>query len=153
MAELQINGNFRVVDGSTKLRTLKELNTLVTNLNNTITQLKPVSLYENTNGNGGTITLKETSANFNLMDILYAKGAIFQSVRVWKPNGKTVSLIMGYKMNDTDSQIQLPCIKINGTTITKVTPGGVNLGSGGVVNGFTGNEVMIYKVIGYRISI
>lgn len=55
-------------------------------------------------------------------------------------------------MNNTDTQIQVPNVKINGTTISKVTPGGVNLGTG-TVNGFNGNEILIHKVIGYRISI
>lgn len=156
MAEVKINGALRIMDGTTSLRTLKEINTAITTLNTAITTLKtllPVSLYENTSGENGDITLSETAANFNLIDIMYAKGETFQSVRVWSPNGKSVSLIMGYKMSDTDTQIQTPCIKINGTKLTKTSKGGVNLGTGGTVNGFTANEVRIYKVVGYKVTI
>lgn len=59
---------------------------------------------------------------------------------------------MGYKMSNTDTQVQVPTVIINGTKITKVTPGGVNL-SPGIVKGFTGDEIVIHKVIGYRIII
>ena len=39
MAEPKITGAMRIVDGSTNLRTLKELNTLLTTLNNNLTTL------------------------------------------------------------------------------------------------------------------
>lgn len=132
---------------------INNINTKLTNLTTSVNNITPVSLYSNASGSNGTITLSQTAANFHLIDIIYAKGDIYQSTRVWEPNGKTVSLIMGYKMSDTDVQIQTPTIKIDAKKITKVANGGTNLGNGGVVNNFTGNEVKIYKVIGYKISI
>lgn len=46
MAEPKINGIMRIVDGSTNLRTLKELNTLLTTLNNNLTTLMNFSTSE-----------------------------------------------------------------------------------------------------------
>ena len=37
MAEPKINGIMRIVDGSTDLRTLKEMNSLLTTINNNLT--------------------------------------------------------------------------------------------------------------------
>lgn len=59
---------------------------------------------------------------------------------------------MGYRISNTDIQVQVPTVIINGTKITKVTPGGVNLYPG-LVSGFTSDETVIRKVIGYRIII
>lgn len=46
MAEPKITGAMRIVDGSTNLRTLKELNTLLTTLNNNLTTLMNFSTSE-----------------------------------------------------------------------------------------------------------
>lgn len=67
MAEPRINGNLRVMNGTTNMRTLKEMNDL-------LNKLMPVSLYDG--GDTGTlksVTLKETAANFGLIDIIYSK--------------------------------------------------------------------------------
>lgn len=110
----------------------------------------PTSLYENSSGSNGTITLSQTSANFVYMDIFYNKGNYWHSVRIWSPNGRTASLIVGYKISDGDAQLQLPLISISGTSITRTSSGGVNFGNGPYINCFTGNEVKIYKVIGWK---
>lgn len=46
MAEGKINGNLKINDGSTDYRTLKELNNLVTTLNNKIDILTPTCLFD-----------------------------------------------------------------------------------------------------------
>lgn len=59
MAEAKINGNLRIVDGNTNLRTLKELNTLVTTLNTKVTALESKSAI--TIGHTGRLTISRGS--------------------------------------------------------------------------------------------
>lgn len=67
MAEPRIDGRLRVMNGTTDMRTLKEMNEL-------LNKLTPVSLYDGgTTGSLGPITLTETAANFGLIDIIYSK--------------------------------------------------------------------------------
>lgn len=55
MAELKINASTRIMDGSTNLRTLKELNTLVTTLNTKVTTLESKSAI--TIGHNGRLSI------------------------------------------------------------------------------------------------
>lgn len=83
MAEQRINGAMRIMDGTTNLRTLKELNALATTLNTNLTNLTttvntlntnlakilPKSLYANSSGTTGNITLSDTIANYTYIEI------------------------------------------------------------------------------------
>ena len=114
----------------------------------TISRMKP--LYENSSGTTGTVTLSETSENFNYLEIFYGKDlTTLQSVKVFSPNGKTAALLTGY-ITTTMFQIQIPRVEINGISITKKHLGITNIYSGSAEFSTTGNEVRIYKVNGYR---
>ena len=52
MAEAKINGNLRINDGTSNLRTLKELNNQVTNSINDISKLTPICLYDRSGKEG-----------------------------------------------------------------------------------------------------
>lgn len=67
MAEPKITGLMRIVDGNTNLRTLKELNTLLTTINTNLEKLIPVSLYNNGSGTK-SVTISNLS-NYNYLDI------------------------------------------------------------------------------------
>lgn len=125
------------------------LNQMQTNIENAINNQAPVVLYNNSNGTTGTVTLSETSANFRMLEIFYSKGSIvYQSVKVFSPNGKTVSLIAGYINDTSDAQILIPRATIRGTSITRDNGGLINF-----TNHFElvmNNEISIYAVVGYR---
>ena len=143
---MQIYGNGQI-NGSGTIKG----STTVNNINTTNFQLKPTTLYDNASGTNGTVTLSETSANFNYLEIFYGKGHdTIQSVKVYNPNGKGATLITGYVESTTFAQLQMPRILISGTSITKSYSGLVNLGSNEVIISPTGNEIQIYKVVGWK---
>ena len=116
-------------------------------------QAKPTTLYDNSSGPNGTITLSQTAANFSYLEIYYAKGgstALTCSVKIDSPNGKTVALNWSQFL-ETWAQIEIGHIKISGTSITRDSTknGGVNLGNDGN-SIFKATELGIYKVLGYK---
>lgn len=121
-------------------------------------QLKPTTLYNNSSGTVGTVTLSETSANFSYLEIFFGvhgSGWSVNSVKVSSPNGKQCSLSAVTFDNSDSSNLayinNAKLMKISGTNIT--------------VNSYermfkyykdsnvyidTENNIYIYKVIGYR---
>lgn len=49
-------------------------------------------LYDNPIGTSGTVTLSETSANFSYMEIFYFGGGVYNSLKIYSPNGKSIDL-------------------------------------------------------------
>lgn len=137
------------VNGTTPAVNATNLNQMQTNIENAINALNPVVLYNNTNGATGTVTLSETAANFQYLEILYSKGGIYQSVKVYSPNNKKVSLLVGYLNSSSEAQLQLAKVTISGTQITRDTGGYINFYENAHYMG-TGTEVGIHRVLGYR---
>ena len=111
--------------------------------------LTPYTLYDNSSGTTGSVTLNETSANFSYIEIFFSKGAN-DSVKVTNPNGQTVALLTGYPLSNTMIQIQVPTVLISANTITKNNLGLTNIASGSNPSVYNTNEVSIKKVIGYK---
>lgn len=114
------------------------------------------SLYDNSTGTNGTVTLSESVTNFGYIDIFYYKSDCgYQSVRVHNPNGKNINLVLTQLTESGGNQIFQALakkIKISGTTITVNTN---NSGYLNVVNAASlmvdpENIIYINKVIGYR---
>ena len=101
----------------------------------------PVTLYNNSSGTTGTVTLSETAANFSRIDIFFSKaGSYFNTTTVYSPNGKNVSLLTAYIMDSKkDSQLQMPTVYISGTSITRKNYGGVNMSNGATTSVFASN--------------
>lgn len=116
-----------------------------------IQELTPKDLYNNTSGSTGTITLSESTANFDYIEIFYGKNqSTLHSVKVANPNGKRACLTLAfYDTSNQFVQMQAPKAIISGTTITKEATGGANIYSGNT-EAFTANEVSIFKVVGYK---
>lgn len=113
-------------------------------------QLIPTVLFDNLSGTAGTITLSQSAANFNYLEIFYGKGGeTLQSVKVFSPNGKGAILLTGYVENDNFVQLQIPKILINGTSITKGTSGLINF-TDSTLHIYISDEVQLYKVLGYK---
>lgn len=113
-------------------------------------QPKPKSLYDNSSGTTGTVTLGESSANFAYLEIFYiGDGANdYGSIKVVTPNGKQTALSVSE--GGTILRVRATTVKISGNTIT---PQFGILAS--VSNGQTGytenkNYIKIIKVIGWR---
>lgn len=137
------------VNGTTPAINDTNLNQMQTNIENAINALNPVVLYNNASGTTGTVTLSETAANFQYLEILYSKGGMYQSVKVYSPNNKKVSLLVGYLNSSSEAQLQLAKVTISGTQITRDTGGYINFSTSSHSMG-TGTEVGIHRVLGYR---
>ena len=93
--------------------------------------------------------MSKTAANFQYLEILYSKGGIYQSVKVYSPNNKKVSLLVGYLNSSSEAQLQLAKATISGTQVTRDTGGYINFSTSSHPMG-TSSEVEIYRVLGYR---
>jgi hypothetical protein len=77
-------------------------------------------IYSNNTGVTGTITLSESAANFNMLEIFYHGDTdTYSSVRIWSPNGKRVALDLSY-INPDNHWIQGVNKSISGTSISTI---------------------------------
>ena len=113
------------------------------------------SLYENTSGNNGTITLSESVANFTYIEIFYfnKEYGTYSSVQVYSPNNKKVNLHTSNVFGgDKTALIDSRKIKISGTSISNDEGTNNDYGSLNTRNNSinTYNRMYITKIIGYR---
>lgn len=84
----------------------------------------PVTLYNNSSGTTGTVTLSETSANFSYLEIYYkssndsACGYPENCTKVASPNGHKAWLSTGYSA-DAGVNLKVASVAVSGTQITK----------------------------------
>lgn len=103
-------------------------------------------LYENENGSNEIITLSESSANYNKIEIYYRNNDNFYcSVKIDNPNGKKVDLF-SFHVSTNNYVLKFKAININEATLTPISFWEGNL------NGFysNGDNVYITKVVGYK---
>jgi hypothetical protein len=118
--------------------------------------LSSTSLYDNSSGTTGTVTLSETAANFNYLEIFYQKKNSYtnaftqHSTKVYSPNGKKVSLIWGAVETSAVNQVSFSTKTISGTSITHNYAGYINAAEGSVPVSMSTNEIYIIKVIGWK---
>lgn len=111
-------------------------------------QAKPTTLYNNSEGTTGTVTLSQTSANFVFIEIFFRddnNGGVVQSVRCASPDGAKAQMQI-LSQSETDIRHNVQRATISGTSITK-TLGQVNYMGGGR---YTVNEIKIIKVVGWK---
>lgn len=109
-------------------------------------------IYSNSSGSAGTITLKETAANFSFLEIHYGNSNYQLTTRVYDPHNKKVPLFFDYMVNSTTHQILTKKVTISKTSITTDTSysGYANIIDGGTIYVGTENSVKIYYVIGFK---
>jgi len=116
------------------------------------------SLYDNSSGTTGTVTLSETSANFEYLEIFYSYYAgsmdMYNSVKIYSPNGKIAMLIGSYD-NGTRLYHEVARYTISGTSITRSNATRWRFGTGGENSTRTNTtssdpSIKVVKVIGYR---
>ena len=98
----------------------------------------------------GNVTLSESAANFNRLDIFYrTNDSQYSSISVYEPNGKSV-ILQGQHDNGTYTWIKTGLRKISGTSITLVKNSEVRIGNNVATTRGEGNFIYITRVIGYR---
>ena len=117
-------------------------------------QCKPTSLYDNSSGTTGTVTLSQTSANFNYLEIYYHRHSDKQTMcqKIYSPNGKNVQLISSWYGADggtTNLYIYREKISISGTSIT-VSEKGAGWFNNNQQGVWEMDGMYICKVIGYK---
>jgi hypothetical protein len=125
-----------------------------------ITLLKPVVLYANETGSNSSITLSESSANFDYIEIFYkSNDDYYNSLKIYKPNGKMASLSCWYTFtSEAGTYLKVKTVNISGTTISNVTKTGgksayaeVNITTDSdKVTKSSSNYIWITRVIGYK---
>ena len=117
--------------------------------------LDPVTLYDNSSGTTGTVTLSQNSSGFKYLEIFYRdkQGNYpgYNSVKVYSPNGKRVdtTTIQKESSNTNTSLIRINTrsLTISGTSIT-VDNYQVNyVPNSGM---YRSNEQYVVRVLGYR---
>lgn len=107
-------------------------------------------LYENNNGSNETITLNDSASNYKFIEIFYkSNDNAYSSVRVDTPNGKRVSLLAFWSIDDwcygKIKQISISDNKINNLAFQQVV---IPNSASPTVS--LSNYIYITKVIGYK---
>lgn len=115
------------------------------------------SLYDNSSGTTGTVTLSQSAANFSILEIFFCDiDGNYSSVHVWSPNGKVVSLTTSAVVGTNLFFISWTRrVKINGTSIANQVVSNYSTGRFYIyATGTTGvqsdNYIKIVKVLGWK---
>lgn len=114
------------------------------------------SLYDNSSGTTGTITLSQSAANFSYIEIHFMRTTSsgtnnYGFQKVYAPNGKQVTLSMNRYSSNTVLQVSGKVIKISGTSITVVGYLEINLLTDYNLDGADSTDKFkIVKVVGYK---
>lgn len=109
----------------------------------------PTSLFDNSSGTTGTVTLNETSANFSYIEIISTSaGEYYSSGKIPAPNNKNVAL-SSIHWDSTGYYLFSKKIAISGTSITVAhSKSHFTTGNDGSIGDYNYNKIV--KVIGYR---
>lgn len=113
---------------------------------------EPVSLYDNSSGTTGTVSLSDSAANYKYLEIYSTRGSSDSMSnfvnKIYNPNGKNVTL-GGLLPYYDDVYLYAKYVNISDSSITvrkdrlvQIHPRGVNIGND--------DSHKIHKVLGYR---
>lgn len=108
-------------------------------------------LYTSTNGSNAAITLNETVANFDYIEIFFKNNdGYYSSAKVDAPNGKTACIISVDPNSSSILYFKSTTLVINGTTITPNHWSEFGVKSSGITGFAATNYNYITKVVGYK---
>lgn len=114
-----------------------------------------IALYDNASGTTGTVTLSQSAANFNYLEIHFnINGSRYLHTKVLYPDGKTIALngFWGAPLDGNLIQFETRDYTINGTSIIPTYDYEIysNIASGTTVHIDRQLRITINKVIGYN---
>lgn len=117
-------------------------------ISNEVLSMAPTNLYNNTTGSNTSVTLSQSAANFNYLEIFYRLFDNRSSVKVYSPNGQRVSLT---GVTNSADPFQMGCANavISGTSITLSAQQMFNI-SGGDCWQWIASNIYIIRVDGYK---
>lgn len=111
-------------------------------------------LYENSSGTTGTVTLSESAANFDYLEIypMLQDGVRAPLVKVSSPDGKTADLNWAGTWSGGNVAVACARVAISGAGISFTSNYQVTMASGGThtVSTNAANLIYITKVVGYK---
>lgn len=110
-------------------------------------------LYDNSSGTTGTVTLSETAANFNYLEIFFkSRYEQFSSVRIVNPNNRTANLHTWHVFASSSGTAvgMSRNVNIAGTTLSTGTSDQYGEWWSYQNQVLNQNNIWIYKVVGYR---
>lgn len=112
--------------------------------------LQSTTLYENSTGATGTVTLSDSSANYDYIEIFFTdNNNAYNSVKVPNANDKYVSLTCYWVGASSNAlYINSKIISISGTSITVYRY--IQANFEGSWSKSAVNNIKIYKVMGYK---
>lgn len=128
-------------------------------ITNYVNSLKPIELYYNASGSNDEITLSDSSANYDYIDIFFRQqDSTFSFTRVFSPNGKHV-MLMGYHTTNSGNALGISARNvdiINNKITTQATnrymTSNIVTTSDALSGGAKDNKIYIVKVDGYKLS-
>ena len=152
-----VNGVLRKVTSAiAKGSTIGYQNSTETTVVGEIKGKSPVVLYDNASGSVGRISLSESAANFDYIEIfggkMYDGKVEFTSVKVYAPNGKSAVLTqVNLAENSSLFQTLTARVLISGTSISIEKSGAFNVAQNGAIEFIPKEDkLLIYRVVGYR---
>lgn len=112
-------------------------------------------LYNDSNGTGtnSTVTLSESAANFDYLEIYYYASSLHKSEKIYSPNGKKVDLSINAYYQDGNNLYQYfytKIMNISGTSMTVDKNLEVRFYNKTINNVTQDNRIYIYRVVGYN---
>lgn len=116
------------------------------------TKEKEIVLYNNETGTTGTVTLTETAANFEEIEIFYYKSGNYSSVKIANPNTKIANLTLNYYVSSEAMHFVHKEVLINAKSITVQHSGSMNITTSKTINTSSSNDnsIYIYKVTAHN---
>lgn len=116
--------------------------------NGSVEGVTPIVLYDNASGSASSITLSETAANFDYIEIFFmSNDDEYSSVKVADPNGKTVTLMNVHPNASSVAYYKATTVQISGTSISVVSYSELGISASGVTFNNV-NHNLITKVVG-----
>lgn len=144
--DLEVSSDVDLTDYYTKAETNSAIDDAI---NNVLTEYE---LYNQTNGGNNTITLNDNVENYKYIEVFYGLqySAGMSSVKVYNPSSKSINLISGAIVQNTNTiYIRTARITFEQTTGTFTLFGRFTWGAVNSVTSDT-NEIYIYRVVGYK---
>jgi len=131
-----------------KASDLNEIKTVVNNNATDLEHLHGTTLYENSTGTNGAITLSDDYTNYDYIEIFGRNGTITGSCKFDTSLTSKSSIVLANRSGGTIT-IYTNVSTFSGTNLTQI--GGSIAFTSSAIAGFTqNNEVYITKVVGYK---
>ena len=159
MEKINFQNNITKANAETMNTFQDNIEKAISNVQNNINQLEetinnylPTTLFENESGLTGNITLSDSTANYNSIEIMYGADNYYFYTKIYNPNGKHFGLMTPYVSSANENQyLYTSSYLINGSQIQfeKASNTGIN-SSNSIFDFGTDSYIKIYKVLGYK---